>query len=152
MVTFNTPKVVPKLRPGEGDIVFFIRGGQHLSEMANTPRKVYQCESEALPVLHHADKCWQLGEIHCQMDEAVPTCFQWFFKRRFLHYVFITFHFSYPCSDLKMLKRNIRLVLSEKLRGENISSVAVANIPGLSRKMQTESVWEKLIRHVALPW
>lgn len=34
MVTFNTPKVIPQLRPGVWDAVFRAQG-QHLSQEAN---------------------------------------------------------------------------------------------------------------------
>lgn len=40
--------------------------------MANGTEEVYQCESEPVPVLHHADKCCQLGELYWQMSET--TC------------------------------------------------------------------------------
>ena len=70
MVTFNTPKVVPQLRPGVCDIVFHT-WGQHLSEMANGTEEVYQRASEPVPVLHLAHKCCQLGGIYCQMRETI---------------------------------------------------------------------------------
>lgn len=100
MVTFNTPKVVPKLRPGVWDIVFHMQG-QHLSEMALRYWEVYQRESKPVPVLLHADKCCQLGEIYCHMGEIIRLVSS-DSSSVVLSQVFNAFNLSFQCSELKI--------------------------------------------------
>lgn len=89
MVTFNTPKVVPKLRPGVWDIVFICR--------ANTCQKWQKGLGEIYQrVARFQFSFTQTNAARWARDTA--TCFHWLFKCCFIRY-FITSTYSFNCKQ-----------------------------------------------------